>query len=949
MQLFNLLMLFLGMACPDTGYFEIKDENPVHIETPALHGRQTAKIRLCNGLEAFLISDPGADQSSAALAVGAGSWLDPKEYPGTAHFLEHLLFLGNEAYPEEDAFMGYVQSNGGGVNAYTSTDRTVYIFSTNNNAFEGALDRFSHFFIDPLFNPSGVGRELHAVDQENSKNIQNDSWRWWMILKETGNQESPNATFNTGNAQTLGQIPPSEVRKWWMEHYSADQMHLVIYSNQSIDELKKLAVSKFGLIEKRLVDDQIGYVPILSNRQKGHIIYVEPVRDVRDLTLVWEMPTWAVTDMPAKFPQLVAYTLSSGADNSLKALLREKGLADDASASSMRLSQENALFTLSVDLTEAGVQNVSEVIDDCFSAIERLKQDGIPPYIFDELGKMAQTEYAWQTRQGAYSYAQSIAGEMLYEPLATYPSQTLFFKQYNPEKIRTFARTLSPESCLFTLTASPDLTGVEPEKTEKWLGGRYAVRPFDTNGLTLAAVNQIGLPKPNPYIPEKIQVAVKTDQAIPDLIVNDSFGTAYYTSAPDFQVPDVSMMLAFKSPLIDGTPRYSALLDLYIMTLKEQLTSPIFYASVAGIDAAVSTQDLSLTFMLSGFSNKAPTLLSELTQAAKNVKPTENDFVRLKNSLKTNYINQQNAMPFMQANQLMASAIYNDAPTPESLQKSLENITYEDFNEFADKLFQKTYLEALFAGNISQDETASLWENISTTFSGRPYPKNAQLQKQVFLLNKDSGPYAIPADTPMQGNAVILLIEQGDMTYKSRAAQEILGTALSDDFFKTLRTKQQTGYIARGWKRNVSDQLLQYFGVQSATHSPDDLLSRFELFLENFVKDFSSEFSKERFAEVKNGVITTLTNPPTNLDDYASRQFAFAYKHDADFEYLDNIAKAAESITYDEIRQYAIEFFSRSNNRRLAVLLQGAPTGGAFRYQELSPIALKNEGSFTKP
>ncbi len=38
------------------------------------------KLRLSNGLEAFLISDPKADKSAAALTVRVGSWDDPKEY-----------------------------------------------------------------------------------------------------------------------------------------------------------------------------------------------------------------------------------------------------------------------------------------------------------------------------------------------------------------------------------------------------------------------------------------------------------------------------------------------------------------------------------------------------------------------------------------------------------------------------------------------------------------------------------------------------------------------------------------------------------------------------------------------------------------------------------------------------------------------------------------------------
>ena len=198
----------------------------------------------------------------------------------------------------------------------------------------------------------------------------------------------------------------------------------------------------------------------------------------------------------------------------------------------------------------------------------------------------------------------------------------------------------------------------------------------------------------------------------------------------------------------------------------------------------------------------------------------------------------------------------------------------------------------------------------------------------------------------MQGNATLLLIEQGSFSYKNRAAQEILGTALADGFFKELRTKQQTGYIARGWKRDVSDELLQFFAVQSATHGPDDLLSRFELFLENFVKDFKAEFSEERFEEVRKGVLTTLTNPPTNLNDLTTRLYTFAYVKDGDFNYLKNTAEAAKQMTYDEIHDYALEFFSRRNKRRLAILLQGAPTGTTFTFTELSPTALKEQGTF---
>ena len=150
-------------------YTVIEDQATLPILNPALEGRKTEKLVLSNGMKVYLISDPGAEQSAAGLAVEAGSWDDPKEYPGMAHFLEHMLFMGTAAYPKEFEFAQYVIDHGGKYNAFTSSDRTVYMFSINNEAFESTIGRFSHFFIDPLLAPHCIERELHAVDQEHAK------------------------------------------------------------------------------------------------------------------------------------------------------------------------------------------------------------------------------------------------------------------------------------------------------------------------------------------------------------------------------------------------------------------------------------------------------------------------------------------------------------------------------------------------------------------------------------------------------------------------------------------------------------------------------------------------------------------------------------------------------------------------------------------------------------
>eukprot|EP00981_Chlorochromonas_danica_P009291 scaffold2602_cov177-Ochromonas_danica.AAC.12 len=127
-----------------------------------------------NGLKCLLVSDPTTEKSAACCDVHVGSLADPAEAQGLAHFLEHMLFMGTEKYPVENAYSAFLNSHGGGSNAYTADENTVYFFDVLSDHFEEALDLFSTFFTCPLFTESGVMREIQAVDSENSKNLQVD-------------------------------------------------------------------------------------------------------------------------------------------------------------------------------------------------------------------------------------------------------------------------------------------------------------------------------------------------------------------------------------------------------------------------------------------------------------------------------------------------------------------------------------------------------------------------------------------------------------------------------------------------------------------------------------------------------------------------------------------------------------------------------------------------------
>ena len=81
--------------------------------------REYRALTLDNSIDVILVSDPTTDKSAVALSVGVGSYHNPKNQQGMAHYLEHMLFLGTEKYPDTNEYDEFISANGSTKNAYT--------------------------------------------------------------------------------------------------------------------------------------------------------------------------------------------------------------------------------------------------------------------------------------------------------------------------------------------------------------------------------------------------------------------------------------------------------------------------------------------------------------------------------------------------------------------------------------------------------------------------------------------------------------------------------------------------------------------------------------------------------------------------------------------------------------------------------------------------------------
>lgn len=945
MYKYIFLFIFSCSLFADPDYQVVEDKNTLIVLTPGLAKRETLKIRLKNGLEAYLISDPGLDKSGAGLAVNMGSWSNPDEYPGLAHFLEHMLFLGTKKYPEEGGYQRFIDENAGMHNAFTAADKTVYMFSVSNEAFPQALDQFAQFFVYPLFLPSGVSREAHAIDQEYAKNLQNDNWRAFHVSKTLENPKHPESRFDIGNLETVSKIPIDVLRKWFNAHYSANLMHLVAYSSIPMNELVKLVSTDFNEIPSHEVTPFYPSQSISSPENVGIYVYIEPYQDKRELEIEWELPSKYQYDA-----DVIAAALGYENEKSLTQLLKNEHLAEEVNVGT-RLYTPSMQFILNISLTDEGVKNVDKVILHCFETIHLLQKEGIPKSFFDEVKELSTLTYEYQSRQDVFGMVMNDAEKMIDEPLDTFPYKTSVPSKYSPEDIKTTLDYLTPERAQYLVIAREELTGVKPTQTEPWFNVEYSVKKVPEKTLlewSQAPLNPlIQPPEPNPFVPKNLSLlnsVEKNDNLIlptPRAIVDTTSAIVFYKEDTRLLVPETASLFRIYTPgKSSGNPVHEVLADLYVRVLRNSLNALNYQGREAHLSFALNPMDAGFKLSLQGYSEKAPLFFEEMLAQMITSSPTEQEFSDQKNSLQKDYENAALDTPLKQAQEILKAILYKNYVTTEKKAKAIQKVTYQDFLTFKKTLFQKTYIEAIIYGNLHEQEAINLYKTLQKSLGSTPLPKSAITKKSVLKLNAEKGPFLFSREIKQFGNACILVIEDGCFTLKKRAALQILAKGMQEPFFSELRTRQQTGYIVSSAEQEMERELFLFFLVQSNTYDPCDLNARFELFLDNFLREFKTdEITKERFETIQKSLITEISTSPKNISQMLNSLDALAFEYDEQFDWMEKRVQAMKELTYEEFSDFAKEFLGRSNHRRLSIQMEGVlPKENQLHYSHIPTL-----------
>lgn len=201
-------------------------------------------LTLDNGLQVTLRHAPQLKRCAAAIRVMAGSHDAPPTHPGLAHFLEHLLFLGNDRFPLDDGLMRYVQRHGGQVNASTRERTTDYFFEVPQAAFAGGLERLCEMLARPLFDLQRQSREREVIHAEFIAWSRNPQAQAQFALLQRVSRGHPLSAFHAGNRYSLPihcHAFQTALRTYHQRFYQAGQMVLSLSGPQSLEQLQTMA------------------------------------------------------------------------------------------------------------------------------------------------------------------------------------------------------------------------------------------------------------------------------------------------------------------------------------------------------------------------------------------------------------------------------------------------------------------------------------------------------------------------------------------------------------------------------------------------------------------------------------------------------------------------------------------------------------------------------------
>jgi protease III len=863
--------------------------------------RQYAAMLLPNNLQVVLVSDPGLENAAASLAVGVGSAQDPKNQMGLAHYLEHMLFLGTEKYPEPSGFMKYTQANGGMTNAFTAYDRTNYMFQINANKFDEALDRFSDYFKKPTFDPQYSDKERNAVNNEWSLQKAQDNWNLFALEGVTANPASPASQFNIGNLDTLKDKSDSvlldEMKSFYQRYYSANIMKLTLVGKQSLPELRALAEKHFASIpNKNVLRPEIS-VHAITKAQMGKTIHYKPLREMKvlyiDFPMVSNKHQWRL-----KPNEYVHNLLTSEEPGTLGQQMREKGWAKSVSAYfESDAYGPDGYFRVYVELTDDGLKKQDEIIAAVFDYIDLIKEKGLNKNYFNELQAMRAKDFANAPKPDPLEQAIDLSMTQFDLPIENLLNADHLYERYDAKAIKDLLSQMEENRArIWYVSPNEKVTTPIP-----FFDGQYAQYDITADQYRLweglKRQFSFNLPPLNDLFSNESAPIVKSEFLKPKSVVNQAGLEAFLVHSEFYSEDKGKISLQLNIDFALDSPKQAVLAHLLNGVFSKQTMTLADRASRASLSINTSVMDVnSQAIYISGYTGKHSLLVEKMLNEFASLNINQQNFAEALDTYKNNLANQKKNHVFRQLVSHMQRLQYTRQWPNETLLNMANQVTLADLVAYHQAVKNNLLLRVLFEGNYSEAQVREIAAKAAAILPGKKMPESRSLNAYVTPANGKV--IEIKEDVDLADSAVLQAWFGAAKSDDEKAQLAVLNSIYSNAFFTQLRTNEQLGYVVTSFNFPVDDVPGLVMLVQSSNTDLKGIKTRMDKFRNDYLSTLKTT-DEAVIEQAKQALIANILEKPTDIytdtDRYSKEFWNGKYQFNARDRYLAALEKITKA------------------------------------------------------
>lgn len=865
--------------------------------------RQYRGLQLKNEMKVLVISDPSTDKSAAAMDVHIGNLSDPDDFPGLAHFCEHMLFLGTEKYPSENSFTQFLSENGGSSNAFTGGEHTNFFFDIKHECLNEALDRFAQFFLCPLFNSDATDREVNAVESEHLKNILNDSWRLNQLDKSTVDPSHPFSRFGTGNKLTLDTRPKEkglsirdELLKFHSSFYSANIMALVVLGRENLDDLTNLTIKLFSDAEDKCIAIPEFPVHPYGDKQLQVEFKVVPVKDIKHLNISFPIPDVS-QHYESKPCHYISHLLGHEGKGSLLSELKTRGWVNELMAGGLGGGKGFMFFICNMELTTEGQEHIYDVVTCVFQYLEMLRSEEPQEWVFKECQALSEVKYRFKDKENPRSYVCSTARCLHDFGIEDVIQGQFLIRHFRPDLIKMILSHLVPSKVRITVI-SKAFEG-KTDLQEEWYGTEYSVSKIspkfieEWNNVSLNPSLQ--LPVENEFIPTDFTIRGRPEDSspIPSLIKDGPLLKAWFKQDDTFNLPKACMLFEITSPLAYVDPGHCNMARLFVELLKDSLNEYAYNAEIAGVDYKIENTMYGICLSIKGYNHKQPVLLKKIFDRMTSFQIDAKRFPVVKERCEISLKNFAAEQPHQHALYYTSFLLEELAWHKDELLEALEEVTLEKLAAFIPNLLARLHVECLLHGNMTKEEALDtvhlVEENLKENSKTKPLvPVQLIRHREIQLPSGCS--YLYEVQNEVHNNSSLEIYYQCDLqATKSNVLLELFCQIINEPCFNTLRTKEQLGYIVFSGTRRCNGAQGLHFLIQSEKE-PTLLDSRVENFILE-VEDYIQSMSDQEFRNHVEALAVRRLDKPKKLSSECTKHWKEILSRQYNFD-RDNVEVA---------------------------------------------------------